>query len=111
MSEYERLCFAERCDTLGAWDRQDTPHWLAELGLGMMGYVFDLEDGRMVVWHSDGRVYLLDLDWLRAMGGDLAALSGEDVARLACEGPLESGPFDEMRLEPYLDGGLPEGCR
>jgi hypothetical protein len=77
----------------------------------MAGYVFDLEDARMVVWHSDGRAYLLDLDWLRAMGGDLAALSGEGVVRLACEGPFGSGPFDETRLEPYLDGGLPEGCR
>jgi len=93
------------------WDWQDTPHRLAELGLGMAGYVFDLEDARIVVWHSDGRVYLVDLDWLRAMGGDLAALSGEDVVRIACEGSFGSGSFDEARLGPYLDGGLPEGCR
>ena len=93
-----------------SWEGRDSPRLLAELGLGVQETLFDSEAQRLVVWHSDGRAYLLDLDWLRAMGGNLETLSPEELARLACEGPLASGLLDEAALEPYLESRTPVAC-
>ena len=93
------------------WQGQSNPRLLAELGLGVEEWLFDPQSQRLVLLYTDGRAYLLDVDWLRAMGGDLAALSPEDLVRLACEGPLSSGLLDEAALEPYLEGRPPQACR
>jgi hypothetical protein len=85
--------------------------FLADLGLGMKDYSFDPHSDRLVVWHTDGQAYLLDLAWLRAMGGNPAALPPEELVRIICEGPLASGLLDEAALEPYLGGREPQACQ
>ena len=93
------------------WEGRGHPRLLAELGLGVEGQFFDIEGQRLILWHSDGRAYLLGVDWLRAMGGDPWALSPEELMRLACEGPFASSAWDEAALEPYLDGRPSQACR
>jgi WD40 repeat protein len=92
------------------WDWR-TGSRLAALGLAKEGHVHDPRSRRLMVWHTDGRAYILDLDWLRAMGGDLAEISPEELERLACRGPLATGLFDDSALRPYLEGGPSQACR
>jgi WD40 repeat protein len=92
------------------WDWR-TGSRLAELGLGKKGHVYDPRSRRLIIWHTDGRAYILDLDWLRAMGGDPAAISPGELERLACRGPFATGLFDESVLQPYLEGSPPQACR
>jgi hypothetical protein len=72
---------------------------------------FDVKDGRAVVTYSDGRTYLLDLNWLAAMGGDQAALPSDELMRLACTGPLATGLWNVASLAPYLGDQVPQACR
>jgi hypothetical protein len=93
------------------WEGRGNPRLLAELELGVGRQFVDPKSQRLVLWYSDGRTYLLDLDWLRAIGGDPAALSPEALVRLACEGPLATGLFDQATLELHLEGSSPQACR
>jgi WD40 repeat protein len=95
------------------WGGPGEPHRLAELGLGLPGggHFFDAEGQRLVIWYTDGRGYLLDLDWLEAMGGDPALLSAEELERLACTGPLSTGLVGRQDLKPYLLDLEPRACR
>lgn len=51
----------------------------------MQGTYFHPQVRRLVVWYSDGRAYLPDIEWLRAMAGDPAALAPEELERLGCQ--------------------------
>ena len=93
------------------WGGGALPSRLSELGIGVVYRAFDATGTRLVLRHSDGRAYLLDLDWLRAMGGEAATLPLEELVRLACEGPLASGAWDEATLVPYLEGRPALACQ
>jgi hypothetical protein len=93
------------------WEGLGGPHPLAKLGLGKANHAFDPESRRLIVRYTDGRAYLFDLDWLRAIGGDVAAISMEDLIALLCQGPFAAGRFDEVALKPYLEGSSPRVCR
>lgn len=41
---------------------------------------------------------MLDIDWLKAIGGEPKSLSVEELVRLACQGPFASGLFQESEL-------------
>jgi hypothetical protein len=92
------------------WTAHREPRRLLDLGFGLAGQVFDLADQRLVVWYRDGRAYLLDLAWLRAMGGDVQAIPINEVIRLACQDPLASGLLDMSNVEPFLQGRTPQAC-
>jgi hypothetical protein len=103
------------------WQAGDNPSFLVGFGLGILigpyeGVLgvrtfFNAQASRLVLHYTDGRAYLLDLDWLSAMGGDPAALAPEELERLACEGPFASGAFEEAALQPYLEGQPSQVCR
>ena len=86
---------------------RDEARLLAKYDLGLPELFLDPQ--RLIV-RAEDRAYLLDLAWLRAMGGDPAALASEELVRIICEGPMASGLFDESTLVPYLDGGQPQAC-
>ncbi|WP_143300923.1 hypothetical protein [Candidatus Entotheonella palauensis] len=54
---------------------------------------------------------MLDIDWLKAMGGEPKSLSGEELMRLACQGPFASDLFQESELADYLEGQRPKACQ
>jgi dipeptidyl aminopeptidase/acylaminoacyl peptidase len=96
------------------WDWQGIPRRLADLGLGKADQVFDSQGRRVVVRYSDGRAYLLDIDWLRAMGGDPTRLSEQELVDLACKGPLASKLWalaDQADLQKALDAREPQACQ
>ncbi|GIK39293.1 MAG: hypothetical protein BroJett011_31260 [Chloroflexota bacterium] len=98
------------------WQAHDEPRRLAELGLGLgnpsqEGFHFDMTNDRLITRYSDGRAYLLDLAWLRAMGGKAGAMPIGELVRIACEGPFASGLFDEAELKPYLGEREPQVCK
>ena len=81
-------------------------------GIGFAGAsAFVREGAKVVIAEIDEALGHEAEAKLRAMGGDLAALSPEDLMRLACEGPLASGLLDEAVLAPYLEGRSPQACR
>jgi hypothetical protein len=73
--------------------------------------IFSYDHKRLIIWHRDGRAYVLDLEWLEKMEGRATTLSAQELITIACNGPLASGLFDEAALEPYLDGREPQACR
>ena len=93
------------------WQSGPTPHRLATLGFGFEGYLdsqsFVISPNRqaLVARYSTGNVDLLDLGWLRAMGGSPAALPAEELVRLACAGPLASS-FWTTEDQQLLDAAL-----
>lgn len=93
------------------WGGKDRPRLLATLGQGVVEQALAPKAHRLFIRHGDGRAYLIDTHWLRAMGGDPARLSPEELESLACEGPLSSGAWDETELEPYLEGLETQACR
>ncbi len=98
------------------WQAQNEPRRLAKLGLGLgkesqEGFHFDVANDRLITWYTDGRAYLLDLAWLRAMGGKADKMPIKELVRLACEGPFASGLFDEAELKPYLGEREPQACK
>lgn len=93
------------------WRVRDNPRLISRLGLGLKGCRFDVRNGRLVVWYSDGRAYLLDLPWLSAMAGGLAEHSPQELVRVACEGPLSPGRFDTKQVVAHLGGRSPAACQ
>ena len=55
--------------------------------------------------------YYLDIDWLRAMGGNPEELSAKELVQRFCTGPFASSLFDEVALQAYLEGRSPRACR
>ena len=92
------------------WKAVGTPRRLAELGLGKSEKLFDLKNGRLIVWYADGRAYLLDLNWLVSMNGDSATLSPKELVQFACEGPFATRLFDERVLKAYMGERQPQVC-
>ena len=95
------------------WDRQGEPRRLSVLGPGMASAAFAPKGDRLVVRYVTGEAYLLDIAWLRAMGGDPARLPEADLVRLACQGPLAGGLWttkDQADLEHALGSRAPRAC-
>ena len=92
------------------WDAGPVPQRLASLGLGKKGLV-GLQEQRAIVWYIDGRAYLLDLAWLRAMGGNPGSLKPEALTQTCFDGPFRRGLFDDAALTPYLEGRPPQAGR
>jgi hypothetical protein len=64
--------------------------------------------GRFSTLTSDGRGYLVDMSWVRQIGGVASSIGGNDLVRAACAGPLSESSTTE--LEPYLGGVRPIAC-
>jgi WD40 repeat protein len=95
------------------WDAQRMIP-LTTINVEKQAGIFAPDSQRLVVQHTDGRVELLDLAWLRALGGDPASLLEQDLVRLACELPLASGLWnaaDQAALDQKLGGYEPQACR
>ena len=85
-------------------------HRLAQLGDRVAEFFFSPGNESLIITHDDGRAYILDLEWLKAMNGRVDELSIDELVTLACEGPLSRGLFDESLLEQYgIDE--PQACR
>jgi hypothetical protein len=93
------------------WTGQDGLRRLTVLGALVGDIIFFPKKQRLLVEHVDGRAYLVDIGWLKAMGGDPTALAAEELVRLVCQGPFAGGLFDEAALEPYLEDEPPQACR
>ena len=101
------------------WTTSSKPHRLVEFGLGLdIPYyaeyaLFEMnsQSQRLIIRYNDGRAYLLDLALLSALGGDVAALSPEELTRIACEHLFAPGKFDEAQLAPYLAGQEARACK
>jgi hypothetical protein len=77
---------------------------LTELGLVTEGIAWMAYE-RLLVWYADGRAYVLDLAWLREMGGQADELSIGKLIDLACKYPLKEykSATDELgEGEPLL---------
>jgi hypothetical protein len=66
------------------WDGSGKPRLLASLGLGVSSSQFDDTGDHLVVQYSSGEAYLVDLQVLRGLPSDLAALSDDDLIALVC---------------------------
>ncbi len=94
-------------NTSEVWQAQPETHRLAKLGIGLERTHFSRINNQLIVWYGHGPAYVMDLSWLKAMGGYPIQLTGEDLLRVACM-PFagEKGFFtaeDEARLiEEYL---------
>jgi hypothetical protein len=98
------------------WNTRGTPHRLADLGLGLAKARFIFSSGveRLAIQYVNGQLYLLDVAWLRKMGGDPRRLPAEELVRLACEGPLTSDLWtaeEQAALESELRSKKPQACR
>ncbi|MBE7554799.1 MAG: hypothetical protein HS126_27420 [Anaerolineales bacterium] len=93
------------------WQAQSEPNRLTELGLGLKNNFFFVASDRLITQYSDGRAYLQDLAWLRAMGGKVGEMPIQELVHIACAGPFASGLFDEAELKPYLAGREPQVCK
>ncbi len=101
------------------WTTLGEPHRLVQFGLGLevdsltgaVFTLFDMNSQRLIIHYLDGRAYVLDLALLGAVGGDAAAVSPEELTRLACQQLLAPEKFDESQLAPYLGGQEPRACR
>lgn len=90
-----------------------SPETTTDLGLGLQdvgGLFFDASYKRLVVTYDDGRSYLLDLDWIRAMGGR-DNLSVEELVQLACDWPLKLGLVTPEDLKPFLGEDESKVCK
>ncbi len=90
---------------------QPSSRRLVELGPEWSWYYFGRATDRLISFEHDGQAYLLDLAWLRAMGGQADTMPIEELVRIACEGPFASGLFDEAELRPYLGEREPQVCK
>jgi len=62
-------------------------------------------------WRNEGRARATaQSESARAVAAEGTAW-GEELARLACEGPFASELWDEAALAPYLEGRAPQACR
>jgi hypothetical protein len=111
------------------WDAQDMPHSLLDLGYGIVfrspsvetGYVsrpdliLNTTSQRIVLRYTSDQAYVFDVGWLKAISELQATLTPEErsseLVRLACQGPLASGLFDESELAPYLGDTPAQACR
>ena len=72
------------------------------------GYHFDMDSKRLIVWYTNGQVYLLDINWLEMM---TTAASSDDLIRVACWPFKSTNFFDEAALKPYLENTPLQACR
>jgi hypothetical protein len=93
------------------WDMHQAPQRLVDLGLGRAEYAIDLRSQRLMVRYSDSRAYLVDLEWLRAMGGDPVALPIGDLVRLICQESLTRESIAETDLKSVLGNRPALACR
>jgi WD40 repeat protein len=96
------------------WDWRPVGRRLATLGLGVTETAVSSDDQHMVVRYSTGDVYLLDLNWLRAMNGNSAAHSVEELVRVACTGPFASSfwtDIDQQMLDTTLAEWGARACK
>jgi hypothetical protein len=111
------------------WDAQGMPHSLLDLGYGIVfrspsvetGYVsrpdmmLNTTSQRIILRYTSDQAYVFDVGWLKAISELQATLSPEErtaeLIRLACQGPLASGLFDESELTPYLGEQPAQACR
>jgi hypothetical protein len=93
------------------WLAQDQLYLLADLGLNLGRYFFSIEKNRLIAPQNDGQTYLVDLAWLRAMGGNARKMPTKELVRIACEGPFAGELFDEAELRPYLGDRAPQACK
>jgi WD40 repeat protein len=93
------------------WEWSDPLRVLTDMGLGLSEHRFGPNHQRLIVWHTDGRAYMLDLDWLRAIGGGLASYSVDELEQIFCCGPLAAGRFEEAALESKLLDNPSQACQ
>jgi hypothetical protein len=69
---------------------------------------------RLVVWYTDSQAYLLDLEWLSAMGEYSEAVPRnklEEFLDLTCGRPFaDNKVFNQNQLNDYLDNEDPVAC-
>jgi len=108
----DTLYFAVTYDTAQAelWSNTGALLRLAPLGLAAFERYFDAQSQRGIVHYFDGRVYVLDLTLLSALGGDPSQFSLEELRRQVCD-LFVRVKFDEAELQPYLGDGPPQACR
>ena len=97
---------------LWAWDDGAR---LADLGLNIADVYFPTDSDALIVSHADGRAYVIDVAWLRAMAAarDAGGLTVDDLVTLACTYPLRDGLLAETERSPiveYLGGREPRAC-
>ena len=66
------------------WDGGAKPRLLTSLGLGVSSSQFDDEGDHIVVQYSSGEAYIVDLQVLRGLPPDLAAISDDELIALVC---------------------------
>jgi WD40 repeat protein len=86
------------------------PEIATQLGLALADVTFDASNQRLLLFYSDGRSYLLDLEWIEAMAGR-DDLSIEELVRLACDGPLQLNQVTVQELPEFLVGNESVLCK
>ena len=95
------------------WQVKGQVQLLSDLGTGLQNGAsefFDPMGRRLVAGYSDGRVYILDVDWLRQVATLGADTPSATLLKAACEGPLAPKRFNMDELRPFLDGAPPVAC-
>ncbi|HMP40440.1 MAG TPA: hypothetical protein PKA05_08680 [Roseiflexaceae bacterium] len=98
---------AVRYDKSAAGDIWDlaAPRALVALGTGAEQIIFAPDTTRAVVRYAFGAVYLIDLNWLRALGATPDTLDADELSLIACNGPLADGMWsaeDQRQLGEIL---------
>ena len=84
---------------------------LADLGSVLAGHFFDLAQQRLVVWYTDGRSYLIDLEWLQFLSQ--AQSLDDPILGIANQFCAEHWPLDDdfiADLAVYLGEREPQAC-
>jgi hypothetical protein len=92
------------------WDTDGKPRRLVDLGLRVGGEAFVPGTSRVAVRYLSGDAYLIDADWLRAMGGNARGLSSERLESFACDGPIATVGIADNLLQPYMGDGTARAC-
>lgn len=96
------------------WSLETKVLLLANLG-GVETQFFNTPDAYRLIVRSGRtifhiRAYLIDVAWLKAVGGDPAGLAGENLASLLCQKLLSPDKLSDSTLIPYLEPRLPQAC-
>jgi hypothetical protein len=92
------------------WAAKGAFHRLANLESGVAGVEFDTLGGRAFIWYNDRHAYLLDLNWLNAIGGVPEKLGEKELINIACQ-PFTDRVIEGLELKRFVQNAPLQICR
>jgi hypothetical protein len=113
----ENLVLITQQGITSLWDieNEQRPYHLANLGIGLAGFSFSQNDRYLLVRYEDTSVYLIDIEWLKAMKNTQGEFIQIDaLVKATCDIPLAGGQWSAANarlLEQYLPANDQLACR